>query len=319
MVRRLPPLNALRAFESAARQLSFTKAAEELFVTQAAISHQVKALEQHLGTKLFRRFNRRLELTEAGQAYLPSLRDAFDQIDLATRRLTPSGEDRNLKISVLHSFAIKWLMPRLAGFAQRHPEINVLISGSDDTIDFARDDFDLALRYGAGNYPQLTTDLILPDKVFPVCSPRLLEGDKPLREPADLKHHTLLHDNMGRENETMQEWGHWLKLAGIKGIDHSKGPAFSHLSMVLSAAIDGQGIALGRLSLAADDIVAGHLICPFGPVLDAHFAYYMVAPARSTDLPKVRHFRDWLLEEAAKTGEKQLILPTGRQSRAKAG
>ena len=315
-MRRLPPLNALRAFEAAARHRSFTKAADELFVTQAAVSHQIKGLETHLGLRLFYRFNRRLELTEAGRSYLPSLSDAFDQIDLATKRLSSQGEDRNLKISVLHSFAIKWLMPRLAGFSERHPEINVLISGSDETIDFDRDDFDLALRYGAGHYPGLATDLIMPDKVFPVCSPRLLKGRKPLKGPGDLRHHTLLHDNMGLGNEMFQEWGHWLNVAGVEGVDHSKGPAFSHLSMVLSAAIDGQGVALGRLSLAAEDLNAGHLICPFGPVIDANYAYYMVAPRRTAEMAKVRNFRQWLLEEAAKTSEKQIVLPGSQPVKA---
>ena len=197
MSRRLPPLNALRAFEAAARNLSFTRAADELFVTQAAISHQVKALEEYLGITLFRRYNRRLELTEAGRAYLPGLRDAFDQIDLATKRLTPRSENRSLKISVLPSFAAKWLMPRLAGFQIRHPDIDVLVSASDGLIDFVHDDFDLALRYGPGIYPGLQTDFLMGDQVFPVCSPRLLEGERPLRRPEDLSHHTLLHDNMG--------------------------------------------------------------------------------------------------------------------------
>ncbi len=310
MSRRLPPLNALRAFEAAARNLSFTRAADELFVTQAAISHQVKALEEYLGITLFRRYNRRLELTEAGRAYLPGLRDAFDQIDLATKRLTPRSENRSLKISVLPSFAAKWLMPRLAGFQSRHPDIDVLVSASDGLVDFVHDDFDLALRYGPGIYPGLQTDFLMGDQVFPVCSPRLLDGEHPLRRPVDLRHHTLLHDNMGRQDETMQEWAYWLREAGIEDVDYERGPAFSHLSMVLSAAIDGQGVALGRLSLAVEDISAGHLVCPFGPILETAYSTYMVAPYNTADLPKVCRFREWVLEEAAKTSEKRADLPS---------
>ena len=309
MSRRIPPLNALRAFEAAARQLSFTKAADELFVTQAAISHQVKTLEEHLGMPLFYRYNRRLELTDAGRSYLPPLREAFDQIDRATKRLAPRGEDRGLKISVLNSFAQKWLMPRLASFQARNPDVDVLLSANDAMVDLVSEDYDIALRYGFGRYPGLQSDLLMVDKVFPVCSPRLLEAEQPLRGPEDLCHHTLLHDNMGRQNEDMQEWGHWLQMAGVQGVDHTRGPAFSHLSMVLSAAIDGQGVALGRLSLAADDLAAGHLVCPFGPILEARYSYYMVTSYAAADLPKVRHFREWILEEMAKTSEKRSILP----------
>lgn len=309
MTRRLPPLNALRAFEAAARHLSFTTAAEELHVTQAAVSRQVKLLEERLKAPLFQRYNRRLELTDGGRAYLQVLRHAFNHIDLATKQLFPEGDDPSLKISVLNSLAQKWLMPRLGEFQVRAPKTDVLLSASDHCVDFSREDFHIALRYGAGGYRGLQVRLLMKDKVFPVCSPRLLAGNNPLRTPDDLRHHALLHDILGSRNEDMQHWGHWLKAAGVTDIDHTRGPAFNQLGMILAAAVDGQGVALGRLSLTADDLAAGHLVCPFGPVLDARYAYYLVSPSSTVDLPKVRQFREWLLEEAAKTEARAAGLP----------
>ncbi|MEM7225281.1 MAG: transcriptional regulator GcvA [Pseudomonadota bacterium] len=311
MTRRLPPLNGLRAFEAAARHMSFTTAAEELHVTQAAISRQVKLLEEHLGADLFRRYNRRLELTDGGRAYFLVLRHAFNHMDLATKQLFPESDDTTLKVSVLNSLAQKWLLPRLSDFQARAPNIEVLLSASDRLVDFSREDFHIALRYGAGGYRGLEVQRLMTDKVFPVCSPRLLEGDVPLRAPKDLANHALLHDILGARNEDMQHWGRWLTAAGAAEVDHTRGPAFNQLGMILAAAVDGQGVALGRLSLTADDLAAGHLVCPFGPVLDARYATYMVSPASTVDLPKVRLFREWLLEEAAKTMAQTAALPEG--------
>jgi len=298
MARRLPPLNAIRAFEAAARHLSFTKAAEELFVTQAAVSHQIKALEAALDVQLFRRFNRRLMLTDAGQAYLPPLREALDGIAAATDRLRAVERTGPLKVSVLPSFGAKWLLPRLFGFRERHPEIDVLVAASDKLVDFARDDVDIGIRYGQGRYPGLRVDLLMRDEIFPVCSPRLLEGAHPLRRPADLKHHTLLHDQVaGTEDDP--DWRLWLKTAGVEGIDAGRGPGFSHASWVIEAAITGQGVALGRQSLAGDDIAAGHLVRPFGPSMPSTFVYSVVSLPEAADQPKVRLFREWLLEEGS--------------------
>jgi LysR family glycine cleavage system transcriptional activator len=209
MARKLPPLNALRAFEAAARQLSFTKAAEELNVTQAAISHQVKTLEEHLGLTLFRRLNRRLVLTEAGQLYLPVLREAFDAVAAGTARLGQDRESGALNISVLPSFAAKWLLPRLSRFRDRYPDIDVMVSANNRLIDFADGTYEMGIRYGLGDYPGLRTELLLQDEVFPVCSPKLTEGEHPLRTPADLKHHTLLHDEVSRHDES-PDWRNWL-------------------------------------------------------------------------------------------------------------
>ncbi|MCH8926145.1 MAG: LysR family transcriptional regulator, partial [Proteobacteria bacterium] len=194
MARRLPPLNALRAFEAAARHLSFTKAAEELYVTQAAISHQVKALEAALDLQLFRRLNRRLMLTDAGQLYLPALTEAFDAIDTASARLRADENAGRLVVSVANSLAAKWLLPRLPRFRDRHPEIEVEISAADRLVDFGRDNVDMALRYGLGNYPGLRVDPLMKDTNFPVCSPELLAGPISLSEPGDLRRHNLLHD-----------------------------------------------------------------------------------------------------------------------------
>ena len=296
MARRLPPLNALRAFEAAARHLSFTKAAQELHVTQAAISHQVKGLEEILGIQLFRRLNRRLALTEAGQDYLPPLRDAFDAIAAATQRLHEREEGSALKISVLLSFASAWLLPRLSAFRRLHPEIDILVTAGDTLVDFELDDFDMGIRYGLGSYPGLRVDLLMGDEVYPVCSPKLLDGPHPLRRPADLEHHTLLHDTVqGTPDDP--DWRLWLRQAGVEGVDPTRGPGFSHGNFLLSAAVAGEGVALLRRSLVADDIKARRLICPFGPIFPTRFVYSLVAPPHKAEIPKVVAFRDWISAE----------------------
>jgi LysR family glycine cleavage system transcriptional activator len=300
MARKLPPLNALRAFEAAARHLSFTKAATELHVTQAAISHQVKSLEEHLGLSLFRRLNRRLVLTEAGQMYLPVLRDAFDSIAGGTSRLHQDQDSGFLHISVLPSFAAKWLLPRMSRFRDRHPDIDVMVSANNKLIDFSEDTFEMAIRYGLGNYPGLRTELLLQDEVFPICSPKLLEGTHPLKAPGDLRHHTLLHDEVSRQDES-PDWRSWLQAAGVEGIDWRRGPGFSDSSMVVEAAAAGQGVALGHRWLAAADLESGRIVVPFGPVIPSRFAYYVVSPPALAERRRVRLFRDWLSEEVEKT------------------
>ncbi len=303
MARRLPPLNALRAFEAAARHLSFTKAAEELYVTQAAISHQVKALEEALGVQLFRRLNRRLMLTDAGQLYLPALTEAFDGIDAATGRLRADENAGSLTVSVANSLAAKWLLPRLPRFRERHPEIDVEISAADRLVDFGRDNADMGIRYGLGNYPGLKVDPLMEDTVFPVCSPqlvngRLVDGPPPLRAPEDLRRHTLLHDDVGTGEAP--DWRRWLTAAGVTGVNAERGPRYSHSSLVLQAAIDGQGVALGRSSLVSLDLEAGRLVQPFGPTLPSHYACYVVSPVATAERPKIKAFRDWLIEEAGR-------------------
>ncbi len=295
MARRLPSLNALRAFEAAARHLSFTKAAEELHVTQAAISHQVKTLEDQLGLPLFRRLNRRLLLTDAGQVYGSDLTREFDAIADATGRITSDRSGGSLRISILPSMAAKWLLPRLSRFRARHPEVDVLVSASHDLADFRRDDVHLAIRYGKGHYPGLETVTLMGDEIFVVCSPQLLESGPPLRDAADLRHHTLLHDSSREAGR--RDWRAWLERKGVGGVDPDRGPGFSDSNLILEAVMAGEGVALTRRSLAADDLAAGRLVIPFGPITPAVNRYYVVYPRANAELPKVRAFTQWLLDE----------------------
>ena len=289
---RLPSLNALRAFEVAGRHLSFTRAARELNVTQAAVSHQIKALEAQLGVRLFRRAARGLLLTDTGQAYLSDVREAFRRLIQATERLRTRDVAGVLTVSVLPSLASRWLIHRLGGFQERHPEIDVRVSADDRTVQFDREDVDVAIRYGRGVYPGAEADLFLTEELFPVCSPRLMEGPHPLRQPADLAHHMLLHDDLPTN------WAMWLKVAGATNVDPTRGPAFTDSGMVLQAAIDGMGVALGRSALAGDDLAAGRLVRPFDIILPADNAYYLVYPEHTANRPKIKAFRDWILAEA---------------------
>ena len=291
MARRLPPLNALRAFEAAARHLSFTKAADELNVTQAAISHQVKALEERLGLCLFRRLNRALLLTDAGQGFLPPLREAFDRMAEATERLHSHDARRALTITTLPSIAAKWLVPRLGRFRESHPDIDVRIDASLHLTDFARENVDVALRYGRGRWDGMRSDRLMTEDFFPVCSPALLLGEHGLHEPRDILRHTLLHD------DSRTDWTMWFLAAGIADGDPTRGPSFTDSSLVLQAAVDGQGVALGRSALAAADLEAGRLVRPFDISLAAEFAYYLVCPQSTVEYPKIVSFRDWLLAE----------------------
>lgn len=292
MARRLPPLNALRAFEAAARHLSFTKAAEELHVTQAAISHQVKGLEDRLGVALFRRANRSLRLTEAGQSYLPAIRDAFDTIDAATTRLAARDRSGLLNVTCMPSFAASWLVHRLGRFRAVHPDIDVRLAPDERLTDFAREDVDIGVRYGKGHWAGLVAERFLTEDVFPVCSPALLKGAHPLRRPEDLRHHTLLHDDI----ET--DWRRWLVAAGVDGVDPTRGTHFTSSSLMLQAAVAGQGVALGRSALASNDLAEGRLVRPFEVSLPVEAAYYVVYPESYAGRKKVVAFRDWLMAEA---------------------
>ena len=303
MARRLPPLNTLPDFEAAARHLSFTKAADELSLTHGAVSRQVKALEEALGVKLFRRLNRALRLTDEGQAYAGTVRELLARLREASERLSAREEKGGLTVSTTYSFTNKWLMPRLVRFRARHPEIDVRLQANDQLVDFAREEVDIAIRYGRGRYPGLTAERLIADDYVPVCNPALVRGPHPLRKPADLKHHTLLHEENSLRLDAHGEatevgWAMWLKAARVDGVDASRGPIFSHSSMVLQAAINGEGVALGRTALIAEDLAAGRLVKPFELQLKVPLAYYIVALPRALERPKVRAFRDWLLEEA---------------------
>ncbi len=293
MIRKLPPLNALRAFEAAARHLSFTRAAEELHVTQAAVSHQVKSLEDYLGIKLFRRFNRSLLLTDEGQSYLPGLTKAFDLMDDATRRLAKKEAGGALTVSVLPSFAARWLVARLGRFRRAHPEVDLRVDPNAGLADFAHGDVDVGIRYGKGIYPGLRSDRLMAEDIFPVCSPVLLEGEHPLRLPEDLAHHTLLHD------DGHGDWRTWLLANEVENVDPLRGTVFTDSSVLIEAAKRGQGVALARSVLAGDELEAGTLVRPFGnQSVPADYAYYIVCPEDTADLPKIKAFREWLLKEA---------------------
>lgn len=301
MSRRLPPLNAVKAFEAAARNLSFTRAAEELFVTQAAISHQIKALEEFLGLKLFRRRNRSLLLTEEGQSYFLDIKDLFTHLSDATERLLARSATGSLTVSLSPSFAIQWLVPRLAKFSELHPEVDVRIKAVDMDEGSLSDDVDVAIYYGRGKWPGLRANKLRAESLLPVCSPRMLTGPKPLKTPADLAQHTLLHDMSRRD------WKAWAKVANIELPNVNQGPIFSHSSLVLQAAIHGSGIALGYSVLARPEIEAGRLICPFEEVLPSKNAYYLVCQEGQADLGKITAFRDWMMETFREETENEAI------------
>ncbi len=292
MARRLPPLNALRAFEAAARHLSFSRGADELHVTHAAVSHHVKALESFLGVALFHRLTRAVRLTGAGRAYLPVLREAFDRIAETTERLRAEDVPGPLTVSVTPSFASHWLVPRLARFYAAHDDVDVRLSPSVKLVDFGRDDVDLAVRYGAGDWPGVRAEHLLKLDRFPVCSPALLGGPRPLRTPADLRHRTLLHEESG------EGWREWLLAAGVEGIDLSRGPTFTDSALLQQAAIAGLGVAVGYGALVADDLASGRLVKPFDIALPDAFGFYIVCPEAAAARPRVKVFRDWLVSEA---------------------
>lgn len=298
MARQLPPLNPLRAFEVAARQSSFTKAAEELFVTPSAVSHQVKALEEHLGIALFLREAKTLTLTPAGRAYLPAVQQAFHLLADATRllgaKMTPV-----LRVDIPPTFAAKWLIPRLDGFVKAHPEIDIRVSTDSGTPDFARDDYDLAIRFGRGHYPDLHVEQCLAVSVFPVCSPALMEGAHPLCEPSDLRHHTLLHDASTYADGSNPDWAAWLRHAGAESVDPSRGLSFTPSHLVINAAIDGLGVALAKDSWVEQDLAQGRLVRPFEISLPVESAYYMLFPKHRANDVRITTFANWLRSEAA--------------------
>lgn len=300
MARPLPPLNPLRAFEVAARHSSFTKAADELFVTPSAVSHQVKTLEEHLGMALFIRETKALTLTAAGRAYLPAVQEAFRVLTDATRRLSAELA-QVLRVDIPPTFAVKWLIPRLDRFVKAHPEIDIRVSTNSSPPDFARDIYDVAIRFGSGYYPDLHSEMCLAVNVFPVCSPGLLQCEHPLREPADLKHQTLLHDASTYSNGSNPHWSAWLKHAGALDVDASRGLSFTPSHLVIDAAIDGLGVALAKDSWVEQDLLAGRLVRPFGVALPVESAYYMVFPKHRAGDVRIATFVDWVRSEGVAT------------------
>jgi LysR family glycine cleavage system transcriptional activator len=294
----LPPLGALRAFEAAARLMSFSKAADELRVTPAAISHQIQALERDLGVRLFRRRNRAVALTASAQVLLPGLSEAFGQIRAALGRLRAHNDSGTLNVTASPSFAAKWLVLRLHRFQEGSPDIDVRLAATDEVADLTNSDFDLGIRYGAGRYPGLEVELLLRNEVFPACSPHLVASGPPLRTPEDLRHHALIHDQAVERDPLVPTWSMWLKAAGVRGVPAAPGLSFSAGHLALDAAIAGHGVVLALSTIAAADLAAGRLVRLFSLALPDPFAYYIATAPGALDRPKVKLFRDWLRQEA---------------------
>lgn len=319
MTSRLPPLNALKAFEATARLASVKKAALELSVTPAAVSHQIKALEDNLGIRLFHRRNRALELTEAARACLPKLREGFDNLAQAVDQLRARKSSAMLTVSAAPSFAARWLMPRLHRFLETRPEIDVRVSArlrqtaeggrkgaaaERATVDTWLADSDVAILYGRGDYPGFRVDKLLALNITPICSPRLLtDREHPLLRSADLKHHLLLHDDTGDLYDGVSFWEVWLKAARVEGVDLKRGPHFSHAVLAFEAAIEGHGVVATMPVLAESDLHAARLVTPFALRVPLASAYYLVCREASAAHPAVAAFREWLLAEAARETE----------------
>lgn len=294
---RIPPLNALRAFEAAARHLSLVAAANELCVTPAAISHQIKGLEDYLRVALFKRVKRRVVLTEKGQLILPELKQAFALIEHAMGNLAKAESRDVLTVSTTPAFAAKWLLPRIHLFRERHPEIDVRLDASHDVEDLERCQVDVAVRFGSGEYPGLESKPLrpgIPERVFPVCSPTLLKGEHPLRQPSDLRYHTLLHDETTRETSMLPGWKAWLASAGVDSVLANRGLRFNNSMLVIDAAVNGQGVALICSFVVADDLAAGRLVRPFDTPCNLEYNYYVVYPRGRAD-DKVAKFYEWLV------------------------
>jgi LysR family glycine cleavage system transcriptional activator len=295
--RRLPPLNALRAFEAAARHLNFSRAADELSVTPGAVSQQIQNLEDYIGVALFKRTPKGLLLTDPAQIALPALREAFDRLVEAASMLTAAVDGRRLTVTVAPSFAAKWLVPRLGRFEALHPQVDVWISAGMELIDFNSGEVDLAIRYGSGRYPGLEVTRLMQETVIPVASPELIER-LPLADLTDLAQHVLLHDGSPDADESCPDWTMWLAARGVRGVDGARGPRFNQSSLVIEAAIGGRGVALAKRALAQADLDAGRLVAPFQIATAVDFAYYLVHPKAKGRLPQVKAFSAWLKAEA---------------------
>lgn len=289
------PLNALRAFEVAARCLSFQAAARQLFVTPAAVSHQVKHLEAYLGVKLFHRRNRAVELTAEGATLAASLGELFGRLDLALDRTT-APKAAHLRISTMESFAAKWLAPRLHRFHRDCPDIKVRIETGNEHADFVRDGIDVAIRYGTGGYTGVFSEQLMAAPVFPVCAPSL-----PLKEPADLIHHTLLHDESAVARSGVPDWPAWLRAAGATQVDATRGPIFASIYLAQEAAIAGHGVALGVAPLVEEDLHQGRLIKPFDRSLTNAYAFWIVRRHGADAQPAIDAFCRWLRQEVLST------------------
>jgi LysR family glycine cleavage system transcriptional activator len=293
MPRRLPPLTTLPAFDAAARHLSFTKAAAELHVTHGAVSRAIRNLEEQLGTRLFERGTRSVQLTSEGAAYAAEIGAALDRIGAATIVASAPKSAGVLNVSTSDGFAGRWLVPRLHRFHRANRDIDVRLSTSGTFSDFIRDGIDIAIRYGAGGYDGVISEFLAEEEVSPVCSPELLQGEHALRTPNDLKHHRLIHDNF------RIDWATWLRAAGLDDINPDNGVRYESAAYAVEAAVHGEGVLLGRSALVSADLAAGRLVRPFDLALKSRWNYYVVYPDGALPQRKVRAFRDWLFSEMA--------------------
>lgn len=284
----LPPLSALRAFEAAARHLSFKRAAEELAVTPTAISHQVRLLEEVLGVRLFERRPRRVALTPAGTTLFPVINGAFAAMREAIGRVTENKRRRGLTLSATTAFTAKWFVPRLARFAEAHPDINFRLHASDEVVSFGAGRADVAVRYGPGPFPDLISEPLFVEHFAPVCSPRL-----GVRGPEDLKRQTLLHSEWRNVDAMTPSWARWCEEAGLEGLDTDAGPIFLDDSHLIQATVANQGVALLSPVLVRDELAAGYLVQPFGPELPG-YAYHLVHPPQSDCAEEIEALKDWM-------------------------
>jgi LysR family glycine cleavage system transcriptional activator len=316
----LPPLTALRVFEAAARHLSLKKAAEELNVTPAAVSHQIQQLESHLGVRLFRRLHRGIEMTEIAQICIPKLQEGFECMRAAMDRVRDHRGADVLTVGAAPSFSSHWLMPRLHRFVTGHPDIDVQVStrmrqfsrlprgqrGDFESVLGWADEVDVVVVFGNGDYPGMRVDKLLSLSITPLCSPALLEGEHPLKRPADLRHHKLLHDDRGLMYGGRAFWDIWLERAKVEVADSGRGPHFTHSILALEAAMAGDGVVVSTPELAAGDLASGRLVAPFGLRVPLMSSYYVVSNDLAASRGVVGIFRDWILEEAAlQTGSKR--------------
>ncbi len=290
-MRRLPPLNAVRAFEAAARRGNFNQAAEELNVTPSAISHQVRSLEEFFAVKLFRRSGRSVSLTPKAQDFLRSVTQALDQINAASQRMMRRPEGNLLNISVSPTFATGWLVPHMSDFQAAHPELEIRLSTTMSFTDFDDSDFDLSINYSAGEFPdEIESVRIMTEHCVPVCSPRYLAEHGPVRTPEDIRNCTLLH-----ALPRMGQWRNWLEVAGVTTVDAMRGPKFQTTPLALEAAKSGLGLAISNREFVEDHIRQGSLVAPFQVEVPSESGYYLVYPRAHAGEPKIEAFRNWLL------------------------
>ncbi len=297
----LPALDLLVGFEAAARHLSFTKAGEELFLTQSAVSRQIKELEEQLGVELFQRRHRALALTDAGKSFYASAAQVLTTMRAATDRLRAQAGKKGLSVTTTHSFAALWLIPRLAGFTRSHPGVDVRIMADTRVQDLDRDGLDLAIRHGPASLAGSSAVRLMGERVFPVCSPKLAKDkSKPLREPQDLRHHCLLAYDDPEVRHPWLHWKTWLEVERIADLRPAATLSFSGYEQIIPAAIAGHGVALGRSPLVKDLLASGELVAPFKSSADPARAYYAVVSRSAEGRPEVSEFVTWLKQEAAK-------------------